>query len=204
MPRNFHFHSIGKQEDYPIGKWSDSIIKLLNDIKDETFVFMLEDYWITDTVDKDGVQLLVDYAKANPKVIRIDLTPDRLHTARAQTSESEWKGGKLGHLDLVRSKSGLPYSRAMITSVWNKQNMLKVLKPGWDPWQVEMQGSYATYLYGDEMEVWGTESIPVPHCVGIRKLPEGNGKLWLECGFFKQEDRERMQMLGILGETGFF
>ena len=38
MPRNFHFHSIGKQKDYPIEKWSDSIIKLLHYIPDETIV----------------------------------------------------------------------------------------------------------------------------------------------------------------------
>lgn len=204
MPRNFHFHSIGKQEDYPINKWSNSIIDLCNQIQDETFVFMLEDYWLTDKVDIEGVQLLVNYARTHPKVVRIDLTPDRLHTARDQSTEAEWKMGKLGHLDMVKSKSGLPYSLAMITSVWNKQNILKVLEPDWDPWQVEMQGSYKTYLQGDEMEVLGTEGIPVPHCVGIRKLPEGEGKLWLECGFFKQEDCERMQSLGILGETGFF
>ena len=204
LPRNFHFHSIGKQEDYPIEKWSDSIIDLCNQILDETFIFMLEDYWLTDKVDVEGVQLLVDYAKLHPKVVRIDLTPDRLHTARDQTPVSEWKMGKLGHLDLVFSKSGLPYSLSMITSVWNKQNILKVLEPGWSPWQVEMQGSYKTYLHGSDMVVLGTETIPVPHCVGIRTLPEGEGRLWLECGFFKQEDRERMQALGILGETGFF
>ena len=204
LPRNFHFHSIGKQEDYPIEKWSDSIIDLCNQILDETFIFMLEDYWLTDKVDVEGVQLLVDYAKLHPKVVRIDLTPDRLHTARDQTPVSEWKMGKLGHLDLVFSKSGLPYSLSMITSVWNKQNILKVLEPDWSPWQVEMQGSYKTYLHGSDMVVLGTETIPVPHCVGIRTLPEGEGRLWLECGFFKQEDRERMQALGILGETGFF
>ena len=108
MPRNFHFHSIGRQEDYPIEKWSDSIIKLLHYIPDETIVFMLEDYWLTDKVDVEGVQLLVNYAREHQEVVRIDLTPDRFHTARDQSTEAEWKMGKLGHLDMVKSKSGLP------------------------------------------------------------------------------------------------
>lgn len=209
MPRNFHFHSIGRMEDYPINKWSDSIIALMNQIQDEVFVFMLEDYWITDKVDVEGVQLLVDYAKQNSDIVRIDLTPDRLHTMRDHPEFSgkyDYKGGKLGHLDIVKSASGAPYSLSVITSVFRKDNLLKVLKPDHDPWEVEMKGSYNVYLQGEAMRVIGTEGSVVPHCVGIRKLPEAesHGKLWLETGFFKEEDRKRMQELGILGETGFF
>jgi len=208
MPKNFHFHSIGNMDEYPISKWSNSIIELLNYIKDEVIVFMLEDYWITDKVDIEGVQLLVDYAKIHPEVIRIDLTPDRFHTMsrlpQYVKENYDYHFGKLGHLDLVKSANGAPYSLAMITSVWRKDNMLRVLQPGWDPWQVEMQGSYATYLHGDEFMVLGTEGSVVPHCVGIRKLPEGNGRLWYETGFFKPEDKAKMQELGILSETGFF
>ena len=208
MPNNFKFHSIGRQEDYPIEKWSDSIIELLHYISDEVIVFMLEDYWLTDKVDVEGVQLLVDYAKKHAEVIRIDLTPDRLHTMRDHpefAGKYDYKFGKLGHLDLVKSATGAPYSLAMITSVWRTDNVLSCLQAGWDPWQVEMQGSYKAYLKGDNYMVLGTESIPVPHCVGIRKLPEAesHGKLSLETGFFKPEDRERMQAMGILGETGF-
>ena len=208
MPKNFHFHSIGNMDEYPISKWSNSIIELLNYIKDEVIVFMLEDYWITDKVDIEGVQLLVDYAKIHPEVIRIDLTPDRLHTMRDHpefAGKYNYKFGKLEHLDLVKSATGAPYSLAMITSVWRKDNVLSCLQEGWDPWQVEMQGSYKAYLKGDEYVVLGTENLPVPHCVGIRKLPEveSHGKLWLECGFFTKEDRVEMQKLGILGETGY-
>jgi len=204
MPRNFRFHSVGKAENYPIKKWSDAFIDLLNQVQDDVFVFALEDYWITDKVDVRGVQLLVDYARRNSKIVRIDLTPDRLHTMENAYPDFDHKGEQLEHLKLVKSISGAPYSLSVIFSVFSRYNLLKVLERGWDPWQVEMQGSYKVYLQGDEMEVYGTESIPVPHCVGIRKLPEGNGKLWLETGFFKEEDRKKMQELGILGETGFF
>lgn len=209
MPNNFKFRSVGNMQDYPINKWSNSIIKLLDFIKDEVLVFMLEDYWITDKVDIEGVQLLVDYAKTHPEVIRIDLTPDRFHTMKYHpefAGKYDYQYGSLGHLNLVKSKCGAPYTLSMITSVWRKDNILKVLQPDWDPWQVEMQGSYATYLHGEDMIVLGTESAVVPHCVGIRKLPEAesHGKLWYETGFFKPEDKARMQELGILGETGFF
>lgn len=209
MPRNFKFHSIGNMNDYPINKWSDSFIKLLNQIADDVFVFMLEDYWITDKVDIKGVQLLVDYAKTHPDITRIDLTLDRLHTMRDHpefAGKFDYKGGKMEHLDIVKTKTGAPYSLSVITSVFRTDNLLRVLEPGWDPWQVEMKGSYNVYLQGDAMRVIGTESNVVPHCVGIRKLPEheSHGKLWLETGFFKEEDKKRMQELGILGETGFF
>lgn len=208
MPKNFRFHSIGKMRDYPLNKWSDSIIDLLNYVVDDVFVFMLEDYWITDHVDKEGVQLLVDYARSNPDIVRIDLTIDRYNTMKFHpefAGKYDYEGGKLGHLDLVNSKNGAPYSLSVIASIFNKYNFLKVLEKGWDPWEVEMKGSYNVSLKGS-MRVIGTEGSVVPHCVGIRTHPEdkSGGKLWRECGFFKPEDRERMQELGILGETGYF
>jgi len=209
MPNNFKFHGIGRMDMYPINKWSDSIIELLHQIRDDVLVFMLEDYWITDKVDTEGVQLLVDYAKTHPEVIRIDLTPDRLHTMKYHpefAGKYDYHYGKLGHLDLVKSKCGAPYTLAMITSVWRKDNVLRCLQEGWDPWEVEMKGSYKAYLMGDDYVVLGTENNPVPHCVGIRKLPEAesHGKLWYETGYFKPEDKQQMMELGILQETGFF
>ena len=207
MPRNFHFHSIGKQEDYPIDKWSDSIIKLCSQIVDETFVFMLEDYWITDTVDVEGVQLLIDHARQYPDIIRIDLTNDRYDTMHAHPEYKDrydYKIGKLGHLDLIKSFVGAPYSLSMITSVWNKAKVMECIRPGWSPWMVETEGTRNAPSVGNDFSILGTEKSLVPHCVGVRQLNIGNNKLWLECGFFKQEDREHMQSLGILGETGFF
>jgi hypothetical protein len=206
MPNNFRFHSIGKMKDYPIDKWSDSIIALLRYITDDVVVFMLEDYWLTRQVDIEGVQLLVDYARTHTEVVRIDLTSDRYDTMR---NHPEYKGlydykmGKLGHLDLVRSPNGAPYSLAMITSVWRKDNILKVLEPGWNPWQVEIEGTRNVYKHGDEMCVIGTENNPVPHCVGIRRLIEGDPRLWLEGGFFTAEDNAELKALGYIGETGY-
>ena len=206
MPNNFKFHGIGRMVDYPIDKWSDSIIQLLHYIRDEVIVFMLEDYWLTKPTDTAGVQLLVDYARTHPEVIRIDLTPDRFDTMREHPEYKgiyDYKMGKLGHLDLVRSPNGAPYSLAMITSVWRKDNMLKILKPGWTPWQVETEGTRNVYDNGKDMVVIGTENNPVPHCVGIRRLIEGDPRLWLEMGFFTPEDRAELQALAYVGETGY-
>ena len=59
LPDNFHFHSLGDMADYPVGKWSNALIKLLHDYsKVEVFGLMLEDYWISRPVDRNAISIL--------------------------------------------------------------------------------------------------------------------------------------------------
>ena len=60
LPSNFTFHSIGKQEDYPVDKWSDAVIKLLHELDDEVACLMLEDYWLARPVNREAVRMLHD------------------------------------------------------------------------------------------------------------------------------------------------
>ena len=61
LPSNFTFHSLGNMADYPVGKWSNALIKLLHDFDDEVFTLFLEDYWLTRPVNVQAVQMLDDY-----------------------------------------------------------------------------------------------------------------------------------------------
>src|SRR5512135_1324160 len=57
LPNNFHFLSLGKFEDYPVGKWSDALLAAMNLTGFETFVLFLEDYWIRRGVDVEAVRM---------------------------------------------------------------------------------------------------------------------------------------------------
>jgi hypothetical protein len=58
----WRFVSIGKFEDYPAQKWSDALLWVLDNVAQDRFVLMLEDYWLCRPVDVRGVKYLYDYA----------------------------------------------------------------------------------------------------------------------------------------------
>lgn len=162
LPPNFSLHSIGRFEDYPVDRWSDALIKLLHEIPDEAFALMLEDYWLIRPVYREAVRMLYDYARQFGYVARIDLTGDRLHAAGAALY------GKCGHLDLVWSDPNSQYHMSLMTGIWNRRNLLRVLVPNETPWQVEIVGTPRLRSLKDEMIVLGTREWPVRHTLAFR------------------------------------
>jgi hypothetical protein len=131
MPDNFAFYSIDK-EDYPKEKWSDGIIKALRDIPDEFIVLLLEDYWLSRGVQHAAVASLHEYMKDHRDVLRMDLTADRLYAG------GMYEIGHWGSLDIVETGPATPYQMSLQAGIWNKELLLRVLRPGLDPWQVEI------------------------------------------------------------------
>ena len=44
---DWRFHSIGAYSDYPADCWSDALLRVLDDVAEDRFILMLEDYWLT-------------------------------------------------------------------------------------------------------------------------------------------------------------
>jgi hypothetical protein len=195
LPSNFSFHSIGKFEDYPVDKWTNAVIKLLNEIEDEAFVLMLEDYWITRPVDVRGVQMCHGYACQFGYVLRIDLTLDRLfaHGPRYPGDVPDY--AYLGHLDLIRSEPTSQYHMSLITGMWRRDNLLKVLQPDWSPWRVELEGtSHLAAHHAHDLLILGTRQWPVRHTLGYR----GGNPNEANLGQIRPEDIAAMKAEGIL------
>lgn len=188
LPPNFHFHSIGKFEDYPIEKWSDALIKMMSELPHEVFVLMLEDYWITRPVDDGAVSMLVDYMDQFRYVVRMDLTRDR------ELSGSATFYGKCGHLDLVISNPDSQYHMSLMTALWRKEHLLRVLVPGETPWDIEIGGTPRLRLFKDEIIVLGTKNEPVRHTLAFRG--GDNSKLLLDA--INPHDVEEMDRYGLL------
>lgn len=168
LPSNFSFHSIGRFVDYPVHRWSNALLDLLSQIEDEAFVLMLEDYWLIRPVDTRGVAMLGDYARQFQNVLRIDLTADRLfrHGPRYPNDEPDY--GYCGYLDLVYSEPSSQYHMSMQPGIWRRDNLRRVLLPGWNPWQTELDGTRHLMTHHAEKLVLGTRQAPVKITLGYR------------------------------------
>lgn len=186
LPQNFEFMSLGTQAQFPFNMWSDALLKLLGIIEDECFILMLEDYWLTRHVNMDAVGMLYRYAVQFKYVLKMDLCGDRLYALGADTAYDT-----VNYIDLVKSMPGSPYHMSLMTGVWRKDNMLRVLKRGESPHEVEMIGTTrASHM--QDLVVIGTRQWPVRHTLGLRG--GDHSKLFLE--ELKPKDVEELRELG--------
>ena len=167
LPGNFTFHSIGAFEDYPVARWSDALIKLLNEIEDETLALFLEDYWLIRPVNIEAVNMLDDYALQFKNVLRIDLTTDRLFSFGPRYPQDVPDYGNCGYLDLVKTNPGTAYQMSMMAAIWRRDNLLSTLIPGETPWQLEIDGT-ARLAMRDDLLVLGCRQWPVRHTLAYR------------------------------------
>jgi hypothetical protein len=188
LPPNFSFVSLGKQEDYPVGKWSDGMMRMLDLVPDEVFVLMLDDYLLSRPVHLEGIRMLADYMKQFRYVLKMDLCADRLYAWGMEDYDN------CGHLDLVRSHPGSQYHMSLLTGIWNRDNMRRVLIPNESPWQVELDGTRRLSNMTD-MLVLGTRQWPVKHTLGFR----GGDSSKLNLSGLKSSDVQTMRGMGILG-----
>lgn len=131
LPANFRFLSLGQQQ--PKERWADSLIQFLNSIGHKHFILMLEDYWLTAHVDRIIINRLEQFMADD--VLSIDLSGTRASYKQARTIDNVF------NYDVVYAPLGTPYQMSFQAAIWNKSNLLKILRPGENPWQSEINGS---------------------------------------------------------------
>lgn len=177
LPDNFTFFSIGKQEDYPIDKWTDALIDVMHYFpKNDVFCLMLEDYWLTRSVDINAVKMLVDYMRQFRGVLKMDMRTDRRHSG---FSIADFESNKCGHIPLVLSDPTSPYHMSLLCGLWNRDAMLQVMHRGETPWEVETTGQTYKNLVSlsKSIAVVGTNVpdgedstwCPIPHTLAHRR-----------------------------------
>lgn len=132
-----NFLSLGNQ--VPKDMWSDSLIDFITGLN-EWFILMLEDYWLTAPADWTSVESLRQYYYDD--VLRIDISGER----------SSYKHVKFCP-GMVQSAPEARYLMSYQAGIWNRDNMLKVLRRGEDPWQSEIEGTKRV----NPLRVLGTE-----------------------------------------------
>lgn len=159
--KSFRFYSIGKFEDYPFNRWSDAFLDVLDNVADDIFLLVLEDYWLTRQADTRAIKILYDYMKQFRYTIKIDLCGDRLYAFGVDLNY-----GTVAYLDLIKSMPGSPYHLSLMGGLWNRDLLKKVIVPGESPHDIEMNGTVR--LSHTEALVLGTRQWPLRHTLAFR------------------------------------
>jgi hypothetical protein len=187
LPDNFKFLSIGNQEDYPVGKWSDGLIRVLDMIDDEVFVLLLDDYLFRRPVNIPAIEMLADYMRQFKYVLKMDLCADRLYAWGMEDYDN------CAYIDLLRSHPGSQYHMSLLTGIWNRTLLRRVLIPNESPWQVELDGTTRLSNMTD-MLVLGTRQWPIQQVLGFR----GGDSSHINLTGLKSADVDDMRTLGII------
>ena len=130
---------IGDVPTFYTGKipWADGAIKYLESLKEETFLLLLEDYMISQTIDTNRIKAAEELCRGDIGCVR--LCP--YHTKKKilkliidSLIDSEIDGFKEHPLDK-------PHSISLQSSIWQKEFLLEFLQKGENIWQVENEGS---------------------------------------------------------------
>lgn len=175
LPDNYTIKSLGK--DTGQSGWSDGLIKLLEWMDDELIVLLLEDYWLTRTADTQGIKSLGDWMSANPSVLRMDLTTDRLYNGQMEDTNLHW-----GHYDLVETPFESPYQMSFQAGIWRRELLLSLLQPSKSPWEVEIHTQPP-----QTMRVLGTRQWPLRY---LNALKSGNNEEVLNLEELETHHRE--------------
>ena len=151
LPPNFQFRSI-EATAYPAERWSNGVLKILQQLDDELFIMLLEDYWLNAPVAGKTIEVVERYLTAHPEVLRCDLTSDRLQSGQARDVET------FDGVDFVETPHSCPYQMSLQAAVVRRTLLQQVLPPDISPWSLEL---YGNKWLRPELRVLGTKQAPM-------------------------------------------
>lgn len=146
LESNFEFISLGEQQVGNAEGWSNYLIDYFSNIKDEHFIFGLDDFMIVRPVNKESFDSccgLIEFSKENKIPIgRIDLQCSLQYARDRDMIEPFLQYGEYKFIKLINHACGrLLYKNAAAFSIWNREWFLKNIRKDWSPWQWELNGS---------------------------------------------------------------
>lgn len=162
LPDNHHYHSIGKQEDYPFGKWSNVLHNILQQYAEDKFILLLDDYWLIRKVDVDAVRTCAKFMDTGG-ILKIDLTRERLNSQPDRFSFDANTFAHMGHVDFIESLRGSDYQMSLWGGMWNREKLARLILPNESPHQIELDGTHRLNEIKTGFRVFGTRQAPMLH-----------------------------------------
>jgi len=123
--------------------WANNMKTSLERIPEKYFLYFLEDVFLTKLVDTKRVLELLDIAK-NQQVVCLRLYPSPGPNQPFSANKD------LGVIDQTA-----PYRVSTMTAIWDKTTFIRLLKPGENAWQMELEGTKRSWLLPELfLSVW--------------------------------------------------
>ena len=115
--------------------WSEELTAILNQIKEENIIIILEDYFIYEKVNNNDIYKCIDaLQKHDAAYIKLGCFPKQY--------DSLWPGKALaGDSGFIEIEKGSQYRLCLQTALWNKNILKELLIPSENPWQFEIEAS---------------------------------------------------------------
>lgn len=188
---------LGKEIAYPVHNWSDALIKVLDEVADEVFILLLDDYWLVRQTDVHALRIIYDYMHQFQNVIKFDLCSDRLNADPGRYAYNNNTYNTAGYLDLIKSNYQSQYHLSLWGGMWRRDLLKQFLVPNETAQQIELNGTARLAQVGDEMLVLGTRQSPMRHANVIQN-GVWNQDLNVGLPSLKESDRRELKAFGYI------
>jgi hypothetical protein len=130
--------------------WSDNLMRALGQIKEDYILLFLEDLILRAPVDQDLLASSIAWAtQRGVEHLRLNATerPDERLTA-----------------SIGRIREGAMYRTSTVLTMWRRDVLLALLRPGESAWEFELVGSARSDVYSDFYSTY-RNCFPVMNCV---------------------------------------
>ena len=149
LPDNFKFVQLNGGDQQTVNDFSNHMYDYFSSLDDKYFIWMMEDTFLRNINFKIlNAFYSVCQSDTTGKIGRIDLTEGMSHRRT-----SLWK--TVDGVDILANDQDVQYRVAIQASIWNKEYLLKYLKPNLSPWGVELNALQPAI--GDGWHILGTQ-----------------------------------------------
>ena len=131
---NATFVSLG---DPDVKEWTTGLYNYFNSLEsNDPIIYTLDDCFVVgpEQINTDIISKLVELVSNNADIGRINISNDLIGN-NVKQSELEFPQS------LIELTDDADWRISTSISIWNKDYLVKNLKPGWTPWQFEVEGS---------------------------------------------------------------
>jgi len=149
-PKDWIYINKGKDESF-----SKSLISYLEEIEDEYFILMLDDFMILEKVDNNLIQKAFEFIKNN-KGVYLRLTPN---------PKGDYKINE--YFSKIDVLSRVPYITSLQMAIWKKDFLIDLLKYDFSPWEFEIKAGKTkeALQHSDKFYVTNFDFIKYTHFV---------------------------------------
>lgn len=139
--------------------WSSRMLSALNMIDTEYTFFVLEDYYFTELLTYDELQLHIDFM-SSVNANKIMLETNNGYSVTKYSTDSKGR-------DIVRLSPYSDYLTSIQPSIWKTSHLKKCMCTDWSPWDFEIKGT--NLIRGTEYDTYMIVRDKKPYWNAVRK-----------------------------------